>query len=62
MSKKIIQWGSNEDFIKKYEELKSSRKMGEYYHCSKSTVLNHAKKINYDVNSNKTYKLSKKDK
>lgn len=61
MSKKI-NWGSNQDFIQKYEELKSSRKMGEYYHCDKGSVLNHAKKIGYDVNSNKKYKLSKQDK
>lgn len=61
MSKKI-EWGSNEDFIKKYEELKSSRKMGEYYHCDKTSVLNHAKIIGYDVNSNKQYKLSQQDK
>lgn len=61
MSKKI-NWGSNQDFIQKYEELKSSRKMGEYYHCDKGSVLNHAKKIDYDVNSNKKYKLSKQDK
>ena len=61
MSKRI-NWGSNEDFIKKYEELKSSRKMGEFYHCDKSSVLNHAKAIGYDVNSNKQYKLSQKDK
>ena len=26
MARKIIQWGSNEDFIKKYEELKSQEK------------------------------------
>lgn len=61
MSKKI-DWGSNEDFIKKYEELKSSRKMGEYYNCNKTSVLNHAKAIGYDVNSNKQYKLSLQDK
>ena len=61
MSKRI-EWGSNEDFIKKYEELKSSRKMGEYYHCDKTSVLNHAKAIGYDVNSNKQYKLSQEDK
>lgn len=60
--KKQIDWGSDEDFIRKYEELKSSRKMGEFYNCDKSSVLNHAKKIGYDVNSNKTYKLSQSDK
>ena len=62
MAKKIIKWGTDEDFIKKYEELKSSRKMGEYYQCNKTSVLNHAKAIGYDVNSNKNYKLSEKDK
>ena len=59
---KRIEWGPDEDFIKKYEELKSSRKMGEYYGCNKTSVLNHAKKIGYNVNSNKSYKLSEKDK
>ena len=58
MARKIINWGTNEDFIKKYEELKSSRKMGEFYHCDKTSVLNHAKEIQYDVNTNKKYKLS----
>lgn len=62
MAKKIIKWGTDEDFIKKYKELKSSRKMGEYYQCNKTSVLNHAKAIGYDVNSNKNYKLSEKDK
>jgi hypothetical protein len=61
MSKKI-NWGTNDEFIAKYKELKSSRKMGEFYHCDKSSVLNHAKSIGYDVNSNKTYKLSEQDK
>ena len=45
MTRKIINWGTNEDFIKKYEELKSSRKMGEFYHCDKTSVLNHAKAV-----------------
>ena len=62
MSKKTINWGTNEEFIQKYEELKSSRKMGEYYQCDKTSVLNHAKVIGYDVNSNKNYKLSQQDK
>ena len=61
MAKKI-NWGTNEEFISKYEELKSSRKMGDYYNCNKTSVLNHAKEIGYDVNSNKTYKLSEQDK
>ena len=62
MPKKQINWGTDEEFITKYEELKSSRKMGEYYHCDKSTVLNHAKKIGYDTKLNKKYKLSEQDK
>ena len=61
MAKKI-DFGSNEIFIKNYKELKSSRKMAELYNCNKTSILNHAKKINYDVNSNKKYKLSIKDK
>ena len=62
MSRKIINWGTDEEFIKKYEELKSSRKMGEFYNCDKTSVLNHAKKIGYDTKSNKQYKLSEEDK
>lgn len=62
MPRKIINWGTDEEFIKKYEELKSSRKMGEFYNCDKTSVLNHAKKIGYDTKSNKQYKLSEADK
>lgn len=61
MAKKI-DFGSDEDFIKKYEELKSSRKMGEFYNCDKTSVLNHAKRIGYNISNNKTYKLSTEDK
>lgn len=57
-----IKWGTDEEFIQKYDELKSSRKMGQYYNCNKTSVLNHAKKIGYDPNSNKKYKLTKQDK
>lgn len=59
---KKINFGTNEDFILKYEELKSSRKMAEFYNCGKTAVLRHAKEIGYDVNSNKQYKLSQEDK
>lgn len=62
MPRKTINWGTDEEFIAKYEELKSSRKMGEFYNCDKSSVLNHAKKIGYDTKSNKEYKLSEIDK
>lgn len=61
MSKKI-EWGSDEEFINNYKELKSSRKMGELYNCDKTSVLNHAKKIGFDVKSVQEYKLSDKDK
>ena len=61
MAKKI-NFGSDEEFIKNYENLKSSRKMAELYNCNKTSILNHAKKINYDVSSNKKYKLSSEDK
>lgn len=61
MAKKI-NFGSDEEFIKNYKNLKSSRKMAELYNCNKTSILNHAKKINYDVNSNKKYKLSNEDK
>lgn len=62
---KQINWGSDEDFIKNYMELKSSRKMGELYNCDKSSVLNHAKKINFNPNEEihkKNNKLSEQDK
>lgn len=57
-----INFGSDEEFIKKYNELKSATKVGEYYGCTKNPVLSHAKEIGYDINSNKTYKLSLEDK
>lgn len=60
---KKINWGTDEEFISKYKQLKSSRKMGKLYNCDKSSVLNHAKKIGFDVNSiNRGYKLTKEDK
>ena len=61
MSKKI-NWGSDIDFIQNYQKLKSSRKMSELYDCDKSSVLNHAKKIGFDVKTVQTYKLSEEDK
>lgn len=36
--------------------------MGKKYNCSSTAILNYAKKINYDVNSNKKYKLTKDQK
>lgn len=63
MGRKTINWGTDDDFILKYEELKSSRKMGEFYGCDKSSILNHAKKIGFDPNQiDRGYKLSPQDK
>lgn len=50
------------EFIQKYDELKSSRKMGLYYNCSSTTILNYARKIWYDYNQHLVGKLSDKDK
>ena len=61
MSEKI-NFGSNESFIQNYNRLQSSRKMSQLYHCSKSSILRHAREIGYDVNSNKKYKLTEQDK
>ena len=33
--------------------------MGKKYNCSSTAILIYAKKINYDVNSNKKYILTK---
>ena len=44
----MIDFGSNEEFIKNYQQLKSSRKMAELYSCSKGTIVKHAQKIGYD--------------
>lgn len=38
---------TKEDFINNYNRLRSSRKMAEFYNCSKSTILKYAKKIGY---------------
>lgn len=58
-----INFGSDEEFIRKYQELKSSRKMATLYNCDKTTILNHAKKINFNPNEIKReYKLSEEDK
>ncbi len=54
---KKIDLGSDEDFIKNYQQLKSSRKMGELYNCTKGVILRHAKEIGYDPSGNKEIKL-----
>lgn len=53
----MIDFGSDEEFIKNYQKLKSSRKMSELYHCNKTSILNHARKIGYDTSNNKVSKL-----
>ena len=53
-----INFGDDNTFIEKYKELKSSRKMAEYYHCSKNTITKHAKEIGYDYSGNKERKIS----
>lgn len=54
----MINFGDDKTFIENYERLKSSRKMGELYHCDKKSVTAHAKKIGYDFNGNKEIKIT----
>lgn len=50
---------NQEEFISNYKKLKSARKMSKLYGCSKSTILNYAKKIGYTENkNNKIIKIS----
>lgn len=57
-----INFDSDEEFIKNYKELKSSRKMAELYGCSKNTILRHAQEIGFNTASAQTPKLSEEDK
>ena len=57
---KKIDFGSDENFIKNYEQLKSSRKMAELYHCNKTSILNHVKmddSFNFSVFKHLNYSL-----
>jgi hypothetical protein len=54
----MIDFGTNEEFIKNYERLKSSRKMGELYGCNKGTITKHARDIGYDYSGNKELKIT----
>ena len=54
----MIDFGDNKTFIENYKRLKSSRKMGELYGCSKNTITAHAKKIGYDYSNNKEIKIT----
>lgn len=55
---KKIDFGSDENFISNYQKLKSAQKMSDLYGCSKTTILNHAKKIGYDTSNNKEIKIT----
>ena len=44
---------NKEEFIKNYQQLKSSRKMAELYNCDRKTITAFAKKIGYDYSNNK---------
>ena len=57
-----IDYGSEESFISNYNKLKSAEKMDILYGVSKTSILNHAKKIGYNVRDSKNYKLSQEDK
>lgn len=54
----MINFGDDKTFIENFQRLKSSRKMGELYHCDKKSVLTHAKKIGYDYSDNKEIKIA----
>lgn len=53
----MIDFGTDEEFIKNYQKLKSSRKMGELYGCSKGAITKHAQKIGYDYSKNQECKI-----
>lgn len=42
-----------EEFVKNYDNLKSSRKMAELYSCDRKTITAYARKINYDYTKHK---------
>ena len=54
----MLDFGNDQDFIKNYEQLKSSRKMAKLYNCSRKSITNHASKIGYDYSKNKERKIS----
>ena len=47
---------NKEEFCAKYDELKSSRKMAEFFNTTKTTILRYAKIFDYDNNTNTTFK------
>jgi len=46
-----------EEFFSKYNEMKSSKKLGEFYGMNKTTILNFAKKVGFDTSQFKASKL-----
>lgn len=54
----MINFGPDEEFIKNYKKLKSSRKMGELYNCNRKSITAHAKKIGYNYSGNKEIKIT----
>lgn len=59
--RRTIDYGTDEEFAKNYDRLKSSREMAKLYNCHKTSILNHAKEIGY-VCKTREYKLSEQDK
>lgn len=57
-----INWPNDTEFIDVYNQLKSAKKVGEHFNCSKTAVLNHCHQIGFDPNSVKEGKLSEEDK
>lgn len=55
-------YGTPEEFIQKYKELKNTDKMAVFYKVSATSIRNHAKKIGFDIKSLKPGKLSNEDK
>lgn len=54
----MINFEPKEQFIENYNKLKSAKKMADLYNCSKSTILNYAKKIGYDNKNNQVIKIA----
>jgi hypothetical protein len=60
--RKRINWDNDEVFIQNYLTLKSSYKMAEMYNCSRSSITNHCKDINFDYTTIEHSQLSEDDK
>lgn len=46
------------EFVKNYDNLKSSRKMAELYSCDRKTITAYARKIGYDYTKYKTQNIT----